>query len=101
MYPHLRQFVADYQGKPVALLGISVEDNLGELRTIAEKGETTWPIWWDGENMEGPIASKWVIRSMPTFYVLDPKGNIRNKGFLQADQIRGTVDAILKEMNAR
>jgi peroxiredoxin len=101
MYPHLRQFVAEYQGKPVALLGISVEDNLGELRTIAEKGETTWPIWWDGENMEGPIASQWVIRSMPTFYVLNPKGIIRNKGFLQADQIRGSVDAILKEASSR
>jgi peroxiredoxin len=100
MYPHLRQFVEDYKGKAVALLGISVDDDLKELRTISEKGETTWPIWWDGENMEGPLASQWVILSMPTFYVLDHKGVIRNKGFLQPDQIRETVNALLREMDS-
>lgn len=100
MYPHLRDIVRDYQGKPVALLGISVEDNVKELREVAGKGETTWPIWWDGENMEGPIAAQWVVKAMPTFYVLDGKGIIRNKGFLQADQIRSTVDMLLKEMAA-
>ncbi len=100
MYPHLRQFVEDYKGKAVTLLGISVEDDVKELRMISEKGETTWPIWWDGENMQGPLASRWVIQSMPTFYVLDHKGVIRNKGFLQPDQIRDTVDALLNEMSS-
>lgn len=37
---------------------------------------------------------------MPTIYVLDPKGVIRNKGFLQPDQIGSTVDMLLKEMSA-
>ena len=66
MYPYLRQFVEDYKGKAVTLLGISVEDDVKELRMISEKGETTWPIWWDGENMQGPLASRWVIQSMPS-----------------------------------
>jgi hypothetical protein len=64
-----------------------------------KKGEITWPLWWDGEGQEGPISSRWVIRSMPTIYVLDQKGVIRNKGFLQPDQISGTVEMLLKEMN--
>ena len=81
-------------------MGISVEDDVKEFRAVAEKGETIWPIWWDGENMEGPIAAQWIVRSMPTFYVLDHKGVIRNKGFLQPDQIRNTVDMLLKEMPA-
>jgi peroxiredoxin len=100
MYPHLRNIVEDYKGRPVALLGISVDDDVKELRVLAEKGETTWAIWWDGENAEGPIAAQWVVHAMPTFYVLDQRGVIRNKGFLQADQIRSTVDILLKEMGA-
>jgi peroxiredoxin len=100
MYPYLRDFVRDYQGKPVALLGISVDDDVKELVSLAEKGETAWPIWWDGENLEGPLAARWVIRSMPTFYVLDHRGVIRNKGFLQPDQVRNTVDKLLSEMSA-
>jgi hypothetical protein len=100
MYPYLRDFVRDYQGEPVALLGISVDDDVKELVSLAEKGETAWPIWWDGENLEGPLAARWVIRSMPTFYVLDHRGVIRNKGFLQPDQVRNTVDKLLSEMSA-
>ena len=98
MYPGLRQFVEDYKGKPVALLGISVDDDVKELSALADQGELTWPIWWDGEEMKGPLCARWVVQAMPTFYILDPKGVIRNKGFLQADEIRGTVDMLLREM---
>ena len=98
MYPYLRSMVEKYKGKPVALLGVSVEDDVKELVALSEKGETTWPIWWDGENLEGPLAARWVIRSMPTFYVLDTKGVVRNKGFLQPGEIEATVDMLVKEM---
>lgn len=100
MYPYLRDLVHRYQRKPVALLGISVDDDVKDLREIAERGETTWPVWWDGENKEGPIAAQWVVKAMPTFYVLDHKGVIRNKGFMQPEQIRNTVDMLLNEMLA-
>jgi peroxiredoxin len=98
MYPYLRSMGEKYKGKPVALLGVSVDDDVKELVALAEKGETTWPIWWDGENAEGPLAARWVIRSMPTFYVLDRKGIIRNKGFLQPGEIEAAVDMLVKEM---
>jgi peroxiredoxin len=100
MYPYLRWMVEKYRGKPVALLGVSVDDDVKELVALAEKGEITWPIWWDGENAEGPLAARWVIRSMPTFYVLDTKGIIRYKGFLQPGEIAVTLDMLLKEMGA-
>jgi len=99
MYPYLRSMVENHQKKPFALLGISVEDDVKELASLANKGETTWPIWWDGENLEGPLAARWAIRAMPTFYVLDPKGVIRNKGFIQPGEIEASVDMLLKEMD--
>ena len=87
-----------HKEKPFALIGISVDDDINDLKALAEKGENNWPIWWDGVNLEGPIASQWIIRSMPTFVVLDPKGVIRNKGFIQANELEATVDMLLKEM---
>ncbi len=99
MYPYLRQLVESFQGKPVALLGINVDDDVKELKALSEKGEISWPIWWDGENLEGPLSAQWVVRSMPTFYILDHKGVIRNKGFLQPDEIKSTVDMLLAEMS--
>jgi len=99
MYPYLRAMVEKYREQPFALLGVSVEDDVKELVSLADRGENTWPIWWDGENLQGPLAAEWVIRAMPTFYVLDPKGVIRNKGFLQPADLEATVDMLLKEMN--
>jgi peroxiredoxin len=96
-YPDLRAMVAKFKNQPFALLGISVEDDINELRILAEKGENTWPIWWDGENLAGPIAAQWVIRSMPTFYVLDQSGVIRNKGFFQVDEMEATVNMLLRQ----
>ena len=98
MYPGLRTFVETFKGRPVALVGVSVDDDVDELRAVAAKGETTWPILADGEREEGPLAARWVIRSMPTFYVIDPKGVIRNKGFIQVGEIEGTVNLLLGEM---
>jgi peroxiredoxin len=97
MYPELRSMVKEYKENPFALLGISVDDDVKELAALAEKGEITWPMWWDGEDLEGPLASQWVIRLMPTFYVLDPNGVIRTKGFLQPVEIKATVNMLLKE----
>jgi peroxiredoxin len=97
-YPFLRSMVEKFKGQPFALLGISVEDDVNELRALAAKGENTWPIWWDGEDLKGPLASQWAIRSMPTFFVLDQTGVIRNKGFIQPGEIEATVDLLLKEL---
>jgi hypothetical protein len=74
IYPYLRTIVENNREKPLALLGISVEDDIKELVSLADKGENTWPIWCDGENLDGPLAAQCVIRCMPTFYVLDAKG---------------------------
>jgi thiol-disulfide isomerase/thioredoxin len=100
MYPQLRQLAERFAGRPFALLGIDVDDELEEIRDVAKAGEITWPVWYDGEGAEGPIATRWVIRSMPTIYVLDARGVIRNRGFLQGDDLIGTVEMLLKEMEA-
>ncbi len=98
MYPFLRTLAKRLEGKPFVLLGINIDDDRGELKELVQKGEITWRAWWDGEGLEGPIAARWIIRSWPTVYVLDHKGVIRNKGFLLPDEINGTVNMLLKEL---
>ncbi len=100
MYPQLRLIAERFADRPFALLGINVDDDLNELKELTKAGDIIWPIWYDGEGAEGPIASRWVIRSMPTIYVLDTKGVIRNKGFLQGEELVGTVEMLLKETAA-
>ena len=100
MYPALRALVKSLEDKPFALLGINIDDDRDELKRLVEKGDITWRSWWDGVGLGGPIADRWIIRNWPTTYVLDQEGIIRNKGFLQVDEIEGTVTMILREMEA-
>ena len=69
--PLLRMLVENYRDKPFALLGVSVDDDVKELVALADKGENTWPIWWDGEHegaarraMGGPVHAD-VLRARP------------------------------------
>lgn len=98
MYPQLRSLVEQFEGQPFALIGINVADDLDELKESASKKETTWRVVWDGEAAEGPICTRWVVDGMPSIYVLDQAGVIRNKGFLQGQELIGTVQMLLKEM---
>ena len=100
MYPELRRIVDLFEGKPFAVIGINTGDHINELKDLTKTGEVTWRLLWDGDEEEGPITSRWVIRSMPTLYVLDHTGVIRNKGFLDSNDIVGTAEMLLKEMPA-
>ncbi len=98
IYPDLRSLVNEFQGKPAVLIGINCCDNLAELKHLTEQQEITWPVVWDSEDI-GPITTRWAIQSMPTLYVVDHKGIIRNKG-VRPEDIRGTVEMLLEEMAA-
>ncbi len=100
MYPHLRPLVQRFEGRPIDLIGINTGDDLDELKHLVIEKEITWKVVWDGSAEEGPVTRQWVIRSMPTIYVLDHKGVIRNKGFLSPEEISGTVEMLLKAMMA-
>ena len=99
-YPGLRSLVERFKQMPFTLISINSLDDLDELKGLANNKEITWRMVWDGEAMDGPIASQWMIRSMPTFYVLDHNGIIRNKGFIQVDELAGTIEMLLKEVTA-
>jgi peroxiredoxin len=99
-YPGLRSLVERFKQMPFTLISINSLDDLDELKGLANNKEITWRMVWDGEAMDGPIASQWMIRSMPTFYVLDHNGMIRNKGFIQVDELAGTIEMLLKEVTA-
>jgi len=99
-YPGLRSLVEQFKQSPFTLISINSLDDLDELKGLVNNKEITWRMVWDGEAMDGPIASQWNIRSMPTFYVLDHNGMIRNKGFIQVDELAGTIEMLLKEVTA-
>jgi len=98
MYPHERSLVAELKDEPFALLGVN-SDPIERVREAKERENMSWRSWWDGGNTQGPIATRWGVRSWPTIYVLDHKGVVRYQG-VRNEEMDQTVKGLLAEMKA-
>src|SRR6516165_6289431 len=98
MVPHERSLVQRLSNKPFVLLGVNCDKTKEELKQVAEKHKISWRSWWDG--YDGDICKTYVIRAMPTIYILDAKGIIRFKN-LRDKNMEEAVELLLKELEAR
>jgi peroxiredoxin len=74
MYAHERKLTEDYRERPFVILGVNT-DSPDTLRELCNDKKVTWRCWSDGR--EGPIAREWQVDGLPTLYLLDQEGVIR------------------------
>ena len=100
LVPHEKALVKRFKDRPFALLGVNSDSDRQKLQATMEREGITWPSWWDGGKIGGPIAGRWDVRGWPTIIVLDGKGAIRNMHFPHNahKELADAVDSILKEM---
>jgi thiol-disulfide isomerase/thioredoxin len=92
-FPKLEEISKKHAGK-VEIVGISVDDEQGNVATFAKENGATFAIGWD----EGhSLAERWKVKAMPTTVILDPSGTVRHvhAGF-HADE----PELIAKELTA-
>jgi len=66
--------VKNLEKKPFALIGVNVLDHEpAKLKEVMAKENLNWRSW-----ASQAVTAKWSAGT-PTYYVLDPKGVIRNK----------------------
>jgi peroxiredoxin len=97
MLPHERSLVQRYAGRPLALLGVSLDEEREEVVQVAARNGVTWPSWWDG--VDGPIASQWGIRSLPNIFVIDHRGIIRFHQ-VRGAELDSAVEQLVREAEA-
>jgi hypothetical protein len=98
MYPHERSLVKRLADQPFALIGVNSDPDRDELKPVLEEEQITWRSFWNGpEGTQGPISSRWNVRSWPTIYVLDHQGRIRFKG-VRGEDMDAAVDQLLAEL---
>ena len=99
MYPHERSLVKRLERSPFALVAVNSDESPEVLRAAQEREGLTWPAFFDGGLIGGPIATRWGVTGWPTIFVLDAAGVIRFKGVRGEDMDRA-VDGLLAEMKA-
>jgi thiol-disulfide isomerase/thioredoxin len=95
MIPHEREMVKRLEGKPFALVSISVDDNKEKVVKSLKKTPMPWSHWCNGPS--SGMVIDWDVRAYPTIYVLDHKGVIRYTD-LRDKKLEAAVMRLLGEM---
>jgi thiol-disulfide isomerase/thioredoxin len=93
--PHLRKIAKNFEGQPLVVLSISLDNDEDEWKTFVQKNGMTWLQYRDG-GFEGPIARMFGVNAIPHTFTIDPDG------VLQDEQIGdASIEGKLKKLVAR
>ena len=81
-------------GKPVALIGVSGDNQLEAAKVALETQQLSWPQIW--ENGVGPIHKAWNVHKWLTTFVLDVNGVIRYRD-VRGKDLDAAVDVLMRE----
>lgn len=95
--PAVERLHADYQGKPVRVLGVSVDEDIDALRAFVKKKGTAYPVLMDSDSA---VASAYGADGIPHFVIVDRDGRLAGQwsGFApgHSDDWRKTIDRLLQ-----
>src|SRR5438445_279944 len=98
MVPHERSLVKKLESKPFALLGVDLDESPEALKKAEEESKITWRSWFDGKSKT--ITKQYNVKALPTIYVIDAQGVIRNKD-VHGEEMEKAVDELLKEIEPK
>jgi thiol-disulfide isomerase/thioredoxin len=73
-FPYLKAAYEKYHGKGFEIVGVSVDTDKNKVITLAQN--LPWPQYFDGQGWENKLAVKYGVKTIPTTYLVDGKGNI-------------------------
>ncbi|MFH0938338.1 MAG: TlpA disulfide reductase family protein [Planctomycetota bacterium] len=94
--PNLIKLYNEHKDKGLAIVGISLDKNAGQLQQSIEEHGIAWPILSDNMGWQNVIAQKWNIRAIPKTFILDRKGIIRHID-MHGQALAEAVAKLLKE----
>jgi peroxiredoxin len=93
--PHMRKVAKNFEGQPLVILSISLDDDEDKWKAFIQKNGMTWLQYRDG-GFKGPIARMFGVDAMPHTFTIDPDG------VLQDEQIGdASIEGKLKKLVSR
>ena len=80
--------------KGFEIVGISFDSSKKDLQSFVAKEKMTWPQYFDGLTWKNKIGVKYKIEGIPTMWLLDKKGNLREM------EARGNLESRVEKLLA-
>jgi thiol-disulfide isomerase/thioredoxin len=92
--PHVRDIARKFQGQPLVVLSVSLDDDDAKWKDFVNKNEMTWLQYRDGK-WTGPIATRFDVKAIPATFSIDADGVLEDQHVGDAD-----IEGHLKKMIA-
>ena len=93
--PHMRDIARKFQGQPLVVLSVSLDDDEQKWKEFITKNEMTWPQYRDG-GFTGPIARMFDVKAIPHTFTIDAEGVLQDERIGDA-----AIEGKLKKLIAR
>jgi FimV-like protein len=93
--PEVKEVYSKFHAKGFEIIGISFDKEKDTLNKVIAEEAMTWPQYFDGLAWENKIGAKYEISSIPTVWLVDKKGNLRDLNGRQS--LAAKVEKLLAE----
>jgi thiol-disulfide isomerase/thioredoxin len=76
--PHIRKVAKKFEGQPLVILSVSLDNDEQKWKEFVGKNEMTWLQYRDG-GFTGPIATMFGVKSIPHTYTIDVDGVLQEE----------------------
>jgi thiol-disulfide isomerase/thioredoxin len=93
--PHIRKIAEKFDGQPLVVLSISLDNDDAKWKEFVGKNEMTWLQYRDGR-FDGPIAKIFDVNAIPATFTIDADGILEDQHIGDAN-----IEGKLKKLVAR
>jgi thiol-disulfide isomerase/thioredoxin len=93
--PHMQEIAKKFQGQPLVVVSVSLDQDEQKWKDFVIKNEMTWPQYRDG-GFTGPIAKMFGVEAIPHTFTIDADGVMQDEHIGDA-----SVEGKLKKLLAR
>lgn len=76
--PHMKEIAKKFQGQPLVVLSVSLDDDEQKWKDFVAKNEMTWLQYRDG-GFKGTIATLFAVRAIPQTFTIDSDGVLQDQ----------------------
>ncbi|MDB6023633.1 MAG: Alkyl hydroperoxide reductase/ Thiol specific antioxidant/ Mal allergen [Pedosphaera sp.] len=76
--PNVKEAYEKLHDQGFEIVGISFDQDKAALQKTLKQKEMTWPQYFDGEGWKNKFGQEFGINSIPTMWLVDKKGNLRD-----------------------
>jgi len=93
--PNMKRLYEEYHSQGFEIIGVNLDEDRDVLKTTVEKHGMNWLHHFDGANPDGGWAGKYGISAIPTLWLIDNQGVLRDLN--AREDLEGKVKKLLVE----